>query len=118
MPLALANAPQTKGPNIEDLLYKFETEGVEEPTTTDYIASLPEGDHWALLGSVVFYLLVVANVLAFVSFIIAGIYMLISQGNEENITKAKQIFIYTVMAMVIAATALAIVTGITNIQFF
>lgn len=115
--IATANAPQVTGPNIDDLLYKFETEG-QDPTTTDYIASLPESDPQSLIGRVVFYMLVVANILAFISFIVAGIYMVVSQGNEENITKAKQIFIYTVIAMAAAATALAIVTGITNIRFF
>jgi hypothetical protein len=115
--MAAANSPQVVGPDIDDLLYKFETEG-QEPTTTDYIASLPESDPESLIGRVVFYMLVVANILAFISFIVAGIYMVVSQGNEENITKAKQIFIYTVLAMAAAATALAIVTGITNIRFF
>lgn len=112
------NAQQIKRPDIDDLLYKFETPGVTEPTTTDYIASLPEGDIWHLMGQIAWYLLVVANILAFISFVVAGVYMVISQGNEENISKAKEIFIYTLLAMAIAATALAIVTGITNMQFF
>lgn len=112
------NAQQIKRPDIDDLLYKFETPGVAEPTTTDYIYSLPEGDIWHLMGQIAWYLLVAANILAFISFVVAGVYMVISQGNEENISKAKEIFIYTLMAMAIAATALAIVTGITNMQFF
>lgn len=112
------NAQAIQKPNIDDLLYKFDAPSIEDPTTTDYIASLPEGDIWVLIGDVTWYLLVIANILAFISFVSAGVYMLISQGNEESISKAKEIFVYTLIAMIIAATALAIVTGITNIQFF
>lgn len=118
MPFTLVNAQQTKKPHIDDLLYKFDTPGEQAPTTTDYIATLPDTDAWVLMGEITWYLLIVANVLAFLSFVVAGIYMIISQGNEELTGKTKEIFTYTVIAMVIAAAALAIVTGVTNMQFF
>ncbi|MCD6109913.1 hypothetical protein J7J83_04110 [bacterium] len=105
-------------PNIDNLLYKFETEGTDNPTTTDYIASLPDDDAGFILGQITYYALVVTNILAFISFLVAGIFMIISQGNDENLTKAKSILTYTVLAMAIAAVSLAIVTGVTHLNFF
>jgi len=111
--------------DVDKLIYKFDVvddkgttmEGTK--TTTDYIASLPEADDWqSFVANAVRLLLIVANILAFASFVISGIYMISSMGNEEQLSKAKRIFVYTVFAMVICATALALVTGITNIEFF
>lgn len=108
----------TNKPDIDKLIYTFETEGTTDPTTTDYIASLPDADPGLVLGQVTYYALVVANLLAFISFLASGVFMIISQGNDEDLTKAKSMLIYTVLAMVICAAALAIVTGITRLQFF
>lgn len=105
-------------PNIDDLIYTFETEGTDEPTTTDYIASLPDEDPGFVLGQITYYALVVANLLAFIAFLASGVFMVISQGNDEQLGKAKSMINYTILAMVICATALAIVTGITQLNFF
>jgi hypothetical protein len=115
---------KTNKPKIDDLLYKFEVvddkgKAVEgSQTTTDYIASLPDEDYQTVVARVVYYALVVANILAFVSFLVAGVFMIMSMGNDEDIKKAKEIFTYTVIAMIICATALALVVGITKLQFF
>ena len=106
-------------PNVDDLLYKFEMEeSTGQPTTTDYIASLPEADANTMFGKIVYFVLIVANILAFVSFLGSGIFMIMSQGNDELLKKAKTIFTFTLMAMLLCATALAIVTGITRFNFF
>jgi hypothetical protein len=111
--------PEKTKPNIDDLLYKYESGFTDQPTTTDYIASLPEEQKFGeLLAQVIFYLLIVANILAFISFLIAGVMMIISQGNDEELSKAKRIFTYTIIALVVCATALALVTGVSRIQFF
>ncbi|MBN1494458.1 hypothetical protein JW911_01825 [Candidatus Peregrinibacteria bacterium] len=106
-------------PNVDELLYKFQmTEPTATPTTTDYIASLPEADPITMFGKIVYFVLIVANILAFISFIGSGVFMVISQGNDELLKKAKTIFTYTLFAMLICAAALAIVTGITRFDFF
>ena len=83
------------------------------------MASLPEeetpGD---ILGQLIYFSLVIANVLALISFIIAGVFMVASQGNEDDNSKAKKILTYTIIALVICATALALVTGVTKLNFF
>jgi len=115
--LAQDSVSKTNRPILEQLLYTFETEG-DEATSTDYIASLPSSDPGLVLGQVTYYALVVANILAFISFLASGVLMLISQGNDEQLGKAKSILNYTILAMAICALALAIVTGVTKLQFF
>jgi hypothetical protein len=112
-----ATPSTTNKPNLDQLIYKFTTEG-DDVTTTDYIASLPSSDPGLVLGQVTYYTLVVANILTFISFLISGVFMLVSQGNEEQLGKAKTMLLYTVLAMIICAAALAVVTGITRLQFF
>lgn len=109
---------KTNTPDIEKLIYTFETVGTDDPTTTDYIASLPDADPGLVLGQITYYALIVANLLAFLSFLASGVFMVVSQGNDEQLGKAKSMLNYTVLAMVICAVALAIVTGITKLQFF
>lgn len=117
-PLAFAQDDTVNRPNIDDLIYTFETEGTDEPTTTDYIASLPDEEPGIILGQITYYALVVANLLAFIAFLASGVFMVISQGNDEQLSKAKSMINYTILAMVICAAALAIVTGITRLNFF
>lgn len=105
--------------NVDNLLYKFQmTDNSGAATTTDYIASLPEGTATDVIGDLVKFMLIVANILAFLSFVVAGLFMIMAQGNDEDLGKAKKIFMYTILAMVICATTLAIVTGITKFNFF
>lgn len=115
---AFAQIPEQKV-NTDDLLYKYTSDFTTEATTTDYVASLPEeetpGD---ILGQLIYFSLVVANILAFISFVVAGLFMLISQGNEDDNSKAKKMLTYTIIAMIIAATSLALVTGATKLNFF
>ncbi|MFC1600291.1 pilin [Patescibacteria group bacterium] len=113
----------TKGPELKpetsDLLYKFSYPGSTEVVTTDYVSSLPEEETPGhILGQIIYFMLVVANILAFISFLVAGVFMLISQGNEDDNTKAKKILTYTILALIICATALAIVSGVTKLNFF
>ncbi len=109
--------------DTSDLLYKFETvdekgNPVISGNTTDYISALPEGNSEEVIAKIVYFILIVANILAFVSFIVAAVYMLMSQGNDEDLSHAKRMFNYTIFAMIICATALAFVMGITKLQLF
>ncbi|MBU1445656.1 hypothetical protein KKD70_00115 [Patescibacteria group bacterium] len=105
----------------DDLIYKFSS-GTKEGApgnTTDYIASLPEtADIELSIGKIIKYALILANILAFISFVIAGVLMIISQGETETLDKAKSIFTMTVIAMVICAISLAVVVGVTQFDFF
>lgn len=120
--VALAQ-PQPIGeykPDIDDLIYTFTSEYTADPVTTDYVASLPrdENEPGDLFSKVIYFALILANVFAFLSFIIAGLFMVMAQGEDEEMTKAKKIFTYTVIAMVVCAGALALVTGLTKLNYF
>lgn len=122
-PTGLTGIDTSKGPEInpklDDLLYKYSSHFTDEVTTTDYIASLPEEETQGfILGNIIYFTLVLANVLAFISFVVAGLFMLVSQGNEDETGKAKKMITYTLIALVICATALALVTGVTRLNFF
>lgn len=106
-------------PDVDTLLYKYTSDFTAQPTTTDYIASLPEDrSPGQIFSQIIFYMLILANVFTFVGLIVSGIMMVTSQGNDEELTKAKRIFTYTIIALIICATSLALVTGITKLQFF
>lgn len=113
-----AQESKTNKPVIDDLLYTFTTTGTSDATTTDYIASLPSATPGLVIGQITYYILVIANILAFISFLASGIFMIISQGNEDQLGNAKKMLMYTIIAMIVCAAALAIVTGITRLQFF
>jgi hypothetical protein len=116
--IAYAQITESK-PDIDDLLYKYTSDFTTEVTTTDYVASLPEEETPGhILGQIIYFMLVVANILAFISFVVAGVFMIASQGNEDDNTKAKKILTYTILALIICAAALALVTGVTKINFF
>ena len=110
----------TNKPEVDTLLNKFTmSTQTETPTTTDYIASLPEtASTSTFIGKVVYFMLIIANIMAFISFVGSGLFMVMSMGDTEMLKKAKQIFTYTILAMLICATALAVVTGLTKIEFF
>ncbi|MFC1655771.1 hypothetical protein ACFL3C_02795 [Patescibacteria group bacterium] len=106
-----------------DLLYKFDTvDDKGNPTTsgntTDYISALPSGSSEEVIANIIYFVLIVANILAFVSFIAAAVFMFMSQGSDEDLSNAKRIFMYTVFAMLVCASVLAFVTGITKLQLF
>jgi hypothetical protein len=114
-----ASAIESRKVNVDELLYKVETPGSSTDTrSSDYIKALPSGSAEIIISKVVFFILIIANILAFVSFLAAGVFMLISQGHEDDLTKAKRMFQYTVIAMIICATALALVTGLTKLRLF
>jgi len=116
----VACAVETNVPDVNNLIFDYQTqEATTTPVTTDYIASLPDTNSpLNFIGKVSYFLLIIANILCFVSFVASGVFMVMSMGDAEMLKKAKGIFTYTLLAMIICATALAMVTGITNIKFF
>lgn len=50
-------------------------------------------------------------------FVYAGVMLVIAQGNEEDITKFKNILIWSIVGLVFITTAYAIVRGILQLSF-
>jgi hypothetical protein len=116
--------PKTPEPyTVDDLIYKFETSNkdgkIMDNTTTDYVAALPETEDIEItIGKLVRYGLILANILAFISFVVAGLMMILSEGESEMLDKSKSIFTMTIVAMITCAVSLAVVVGITQFDFF
>ncbi|MBU1019015.1 MAG: hypothetical protein ABII07_00940 [Patescibacteria group bacterium] len=80
--------------------------------------SLPEGDLTLdTIPQIINILLGISGVIVFISFAYAGILLVISQGNEDDINKAQNIIIYSIIGVIIIALSYSIVYGISKINF-
>jgi len=76
-------------------------------------AAVPTGDlKMAILPQAIKILLGIAGSIAFGVFVYAGIQMVISQGNEEELTKTKNIFIWSLIGLAFITAAYALVRGV------
>ncbi|MFH0838018.1 MAG: hypothetical protein V1880_02020 [Patescibacteria group bacterium] len=54
----------------------------------------------------------------FVALTVSGVMFIISQGDDERLTKAKSMLYYSLIGFAVVALAFAIVKGVTDIDFF
>lgn len=83
----------------------------------ELLTRLPGGDWRVILSRVITTILQITGSLTLISFTVGGVTMITAQGNEEKISKGKAIMLWSVVALVIIATAYAIVLGVTQLQF-
>ena len=81
------------------------------------VGALPKVDFPEIAATAIKYVLSLAMVLTFIALIVAAIFYLTAQGEEEQIKKAKDIIIYLIIGMAIIAAAYAITMGISQFQF-
>lgn len=100
--------------NDVDVLFPSQEDFIEQH---DDRISLPDGD---LLSEVVpaaitniFYFF---GILIFISIMFGGVYLVIGRGNEEMTTKAKNILIYSLVAIAVASLGYAIIYGIATLN--
>lgn len=107
--------------NIDNLLPR---PGALDPdTVSNYpdsaaIANLPEVTDTALITSVIKTALQLGMSLTIIAIVIAGFYYLTGRGEEDKVTKAKDILLYLVIGLIIMASAYGIITGIAKFNFF
>lgn len=82
------------------------------------IGDLPEVTDSALITSIIKTILGFGMSLAIIAIVVAGIYYLLARGEEEKLTKAKDILLYLVIGLVVMASAYGIITGIAKFDFF
>ncbi len=56
--------------------------------------------------------------LTIIALVIAGVYYLTAEGDEEKVGKAKNIIVYLIIGMAIMAAAFGFVSGIAQLDFF
>jgi hypothetical protein len=79
---------------------------------------VPDPSLFGLLAQIVRLLFRFAWVVVFVSLTVSGIYFVISFNNEERITKAKDMIIYSLVGFAFVTLAFALVKAVTDIDFF
>jgi len=82
------------------------------------IANLPDITIEEGFGITIKTILKVCIYLTIIAIVVAAIYYLISFGEEENITKARNIILYLVIGMAIISSAYAIGFGLSKFNFF
>lgn len=106
---------------VDDLIYRV---GEKDPTAVQNfqevkaVTELPNLTEAELASGFIKLALQFAMSLSLVAIIIAGIFLLISRGNEDETGKAKKILMYLVIGLLIMSSAYAIVSGAAQINFF
>jgi hypothetical protein len=119
IPLALGQ--NTKPISPDELLHGFEyvdESHKDQPSKIDYVRNLPQGSWQQILAEVIKFILGITGTLALISFTVSGIMMVTARGEEEQITKAKMMVLWSVLALLIIAVSYAIVLGVSQLKFF
>lgn len=82
------------------------------------VQDLPDVTLEGAVGTAIQTVLGWTMVIALAAIVTSGIYMLIFEGEEEKITRAKNILAYLVYGMAIVAAAYGVVSGLVRIRFF
>jgi len=105
--------------NINDLLPRpgaTDPDTAKKFTETVQVANLPEVTETALITSIIKTILEAGILLTVIAVVVAGLYYLLAKGEEEQITKAKDILVYLVIGMVVMASAYGIISGLAQIE--
>lgn len=89
-----------------------------EEDAVQVVRGLPEMELEQVIVSVIRTILGWSMLLTIIAIVVAAIYYLKSQGNEEDLNKAKNIIVYLLVGIAIMATAYGIVVGISQFDFF
>ena len=111
-----AHAAGTNYEETVDMLFPDQTSLIEDQDDQNRV-SLPSGDLVTeIVPAIVTNLLYAIGFLVFISFMYAGVLMVIGRGNDEMTTKAKNIVIWSAVALVLVATGYAIIYGIATLN--
>lgn len=82
------------------------------------VNNLPNQPIPLIIANVIKMALGIAGALAFLSFTVGGIMLVIANGADDKVGKAKTIILWSIVALVIMAVSFAVVTGVTQLNFF
>lgn len=115
IPRASAAETSTAKPIDVDTLFPTEKKLIEDQSA-DKNVSLAGGDLLTeTVPGIITNIFYLTGLLIFISITIGGIYMVIGRGNEEANTKAKNIIIYSLVAMAVLSMGYAIIYGISTL---
>lgn len=91
---------------------------LKSPVETGAVADLPNISLESGFKTAMKTILGAAMIITIAGIVFAAVYYLISQGNDEDISKAKNIILYLIIGMAIMAAAYGIVSGVIQFDFF
>jgi hypothetical protein len=95
-------------PNQQDIIEEQDDQGR---------VALPGGDFLGeIVPAIITNVMYMVGFLIFIAFVYGGTLLVINRGNEETVTKAKQILIYSSVALALVSLGYAIVSGIANLN--
>lgn len=97
---------------------EYGDEILKSPAETEAVAGLPDISLESGFKTAMKTILGASMILTIIAIVIAAAYYILSQGDEEDISKAKNIILYLVIGMVIMAAAYGIITGVVQFDFF
>lgn len=99
-----------------DILLPSQQDFIEDQDEDNRV-SLPGGDFLGeIVPAVITNVMYVSAFLIFIAFMYGGVLLVIGRGNEESVTKAKSIIIYSAVALALISLGYAIVYGIANLN--
>ncbi len=100
-------------PNILEILPES---SIHEDKSLAAMVSTGDLEEQVLPAAIKMFLGMVATI-SFVMFIYAGVNLIISQGNEEEMTKFKNMLLWSVIGLAVITMSYAIVKGVMAINF-
>jgi len=103
---------------IEELLPVNTTINTNTPNTSEQKAydDLPHLSPEELGTSIIKTLLAWSIIFTVIAIVVAGVYYLTSEGEEDKVTKAKSIIIYLIIGAVVMGAAYGVVTGLSQLN--
>ncbi|MFC1750863.1 hypothetical protein ACFL2V_18885 [Pseudomonadota bacterium] len=84
----------------------------------DKVGDLPKGEWQTILAEVIKITLSIVGSLTLIALTYGGIMFVTARGNDEQLTKAKDMITWSMVALLIIGTSYAIVLGVTRLRFF
>ena len=99
-----------------DILFPSQQDIIEAQDEKGRV-SLPGGDFLGeIVPAIITNLMYVVAFLIFIAFMYGGVLLVVGRGNEESLTKAKNIMIYAAIALALVSLGFALVYGITTLN--
>ncbi len=108
-------AQVNRAPVAEDILPKSSVNQLGSTSSNPVLPTKDLKDD-IIPQAVNFFLGMVATI-SFGMFLYAGVNLVISQGNEEEMTKFKNMMVWSIVGLVVITLSFAIVKGVLNLQF-
>lgn len=105
-------------PVIKEKLDRLLSPAVVEVRGKDNQKTVPIGSlKYDIVPQAIKIFLAVAATISFIVFVYAGVMLVIAQGNEEEITKFKNVLIWSIVGLLFITAAYALVRGVLNLSF-